>query len=74
MSLDELIRAWQAGELDADDLSDAESDATGWDYYDSSITDPIDELERAALASIHGQPVTFQVSHTSTGNVTGSQT
>jgi hypothetical protein len=52
MSIDDIIAAWQAGETDEVLAALAESDATRWDFYDSSVTDPIDELERAALASI----------------------
>ena len=58
MSLDDIIRAWQAGEpdtLDALETLLGQSDATGWDYYDSSITDPIDAIEQAALESIHAR-------------------
>jgi len=58
MSLDDIIRAWQAGEpdtLDALETLLGQSDAAPWDYYDSSITDPIDELERTALESIHSR-------------------
>jgi hypothetical protein len=54
MSIDDLIRAWQAGDTDEVLAALSESDATRWDFYDSSVNDPIDELERAALATILG--------------------
>jgi len=58
--MSELIAAWLAGEADNDDIREAigelaERDATDWNYYDSSVTDPIDALERAALATILGR-------------------
>ncbi len=58
MSLDDLIAAWQAGEpdtLDALETLLGQSDATDYGYYASAVTDPIDELERAALESIHSR-------------------
>lgn len=56
----ELISAWLAGEADNDDVREAigelaDRDATDWGYYASAVTDPIDALERAALATILGR-------------------
>lgn len=50
MSLDDLILAWQAGDTDDVIATLGESDATRWEYRESILTDPIDEIERAALA------------------------